>query len=128
MKNNHLFFVSTLAVALISISCFKDEPACAENNTGTLIIQNNYGENPNSRNSLAVFINRDARSSNEAGDLNIPFGETGEIELAAGIHEINVYRNTGSCSNNTCLVSRAFEGMRDIDLGQCEELNMAYGN
>lgn len=129
MKKHSPIIATLIFVLTFASSCTEDEPAaaCEQNNTGTLVIKNNYEENPNSSNSLLIFINRDPRSANEAGDVTIPYGETGEITLPAGIHEINVYRNTGYCTTR-CYVSREFEGSREVDLDQCEELNMAYGS
>lgn len=128
MKKHSPVIVLLIFILTFNSSCKEDEPSlpCEEENTGMIIITNNYTENPNSNNSLSIFINREARSSNDAGDLSIPFGQIGEITLPAGIHEINVYRNTGYCTTR-CFVSREFEGSREVDLDQCEELNMAYG-
>ena len=78
--------------------------------------------------SSITFINRDAPSSNSSGDLNVAAGESGAIDLPAGIHAIKVYLNTGSCSGNRCSVSREYLGEREVDLDQCEELNLAYGS
>ncbi|WP_424963779.1 hypothetical protein [Ekhidna sp.] len=129
-KNSPIITALIIVLTLFTSSCKEDEPAakCEQDNTGTLIVKNNYGENPNSSNSLLIFVNREPRSSNEAGDVTIPYGETGELTLPAGIHAIKVYLNTGSCSGNRCSVSREYLGEREVDLDQCEELNLAYGS
>ncbi|MEP1032186.1 hypothetical protein [Ekhidna sp.] len=129
MKNSMKSILGIAIIASALLSCGEDEPTplCEERNTGSLIVTNNYPESPNSHNSLAVFINRDARSSNSSGDLNIGPGEVGLVTLPAGIHSVNIYLNTGSCSGTRCEVSRDFIDEREVDLEQCEDLNMAFG-
>ena len=111
------------------VSCSDDDPAaeCETNNTGDVIIQNNYNESANSNNSLNIFVNRTPLSSNTPSDLSIPPGDAGVITISAGVHTLGIYLNTGSCTEVRCLVSRDFLDERTVDLEQCEELNMEFG-
>ena len=106
-----------------SLYCSKNNMSCEENNTGTLIVTNSR-----SKGTLKVFFNREPRSGNTSGDLNIQPGESASTDLLSGQISLFALLDLSSCGpeGTTCIIrNETLEG-KTVDLSACQDLNVTY--
>lgn len=119
-------FFTTISIAILllsSTSCSKDDMDCEENNTGVLI-----ATNTRSKGTLKVFFNREPRSGNTPGDLNIKPGESANMDLLSGQISIFALLDLSSCNPEGTVCMRQAETLESkiVDLSACQEFNIAY--
>ena len=114
---------TTVILLLSSVSCSKDNIDCEENNLGTLIVTNTR-----SKGRLKVFFNKEPRSGNTPGDLNIQPGESGTMDLLSGQVSIFALLDLSSCNPEGTICNNRAETLESkiVDLSACEEFNIAY--
>lgn len=118
------FPVLTIVILLLSsASCSKENMDCEENNTGTIVVTNTR-----SKGVLKIFFNKEPRSGNIPGDLNIKPGESGNMDLLSGQISIFTLLDLSSCNQEgtTCIRrTETLEG-KIVDLSACQDLNITY--
>lgn len=119
------FFTMILVATLLlsSTSCSKDNMDCEENNTGNLIVTN-----ARSKGRLKIFFNREPRSGNTPGDLNIQPGESANMDLLSGQISIFALLDLSSCGpeGTTCINRTETLESKTVDLSACQDLNVTY--
>ena len=96
---------------------------CEENNTGSIIVTN-----ARTKGRLKIYFNREPRSGNVPGDLNVKPGESGTMDLPSGQISIFALLDLSSCNpEGTICMNRTetLEG-KTVDLSACQDLNVTY--
>lgn len=116
MKNTVFLLLFAAMCAMVN-ACGK-ESNCEKSNTGMIIIYNNLANS-----SLYLTIDRSFGPGLSGSDVVLSAGESTEIDLPSGLHELYGLLRTPIGNNG---VSQSSVEDKEVVLDACEEFNVYY--